>query len=184
MVVDSYISFPGILNLRVWADSLWIESQRNTTNINDTNCNSPLSHVNVVATYTQQSNTFFSPDPPVKPTITGISANQTVTEGERVTFTCEATGNPLPQIKWKIFLESGHDNDPQLERPSPRSIRISSVTPRDAGRYICIAENDSGNDTEAVYLIVLGEYLAKFIKFHQVWKSDLMQHCNLIFAVI
>ena len=121
--------------------------------------------MNIIAGCAQQSNTFFSPDPPVKPTITGISANQTVAEGERVTFTCEATGNPLPQINWKIFLESGHDNDPQLERPSPRSIRISSVTPRNAGRYTCIAENDSGNDTEAIYLIVLGEY---FSQVHQV----------------
>lgn len=128
--------------------------------------------MNIIATCAQQSITFFSLDPPVKPTITEISANQTVAEGKRVTFTCEATGNPLPQINWKIFLESGHDNDAQLERPSPHSIRISSVTPRDAGRYICIAENDSGNDTEAVYLIVLGEY---FSQVHQVSSSLVLE---------
>lgn len=101
----------------------------------------------------------FTLDPPVEPSITKISANQTIVEGKRVTFTCEATGNPLPQITWKIFLESGGDSASQLERPSPQSIRISSASPKDAGKYVCIAENDSGNDTEAVYLNVVGEYI-------------------------
>ncbi|CAB3985456.1 Down syndrome cell adhesion molecule homolog [Paramuricea clavata] len=93
-------------------------------------------------------------DPPVEPTITEISSNQTIVEGVRVTFTCKATGNPLPHITWKRFLESG--DAAQLERPSPQSIRISSASPRDAGQYVCIAENDSGKDTETVYLNVLG----------------------------
>lgn len=94
----------------------------------------------------------------MEPTITEISSNQTIVEGGRVTFTCKATGNPLPLITWKIFLESGDDNAAQRERPSPQSIRISSASPRDAGQYVCIAENDSGKDTEAVYLNVLGKY--------------------------
>ena len=93
----------------------------------------------------------------MEPTITEISANQTIVEGERVTFTCKATGNPLPQITWKIFLESGSNNAAQLERPSPQSIRLPSASPRDAGQYVCIAENIAGNDTEVVYLNVLGE---------------------------
>ncbi len=106
--------------------------------------------------------TFLSLDPLVEPTIIEISANQTIVEGERVTFTCKATGNPLPQITWKTFLESGADNAAHLERPSPQSIRISSTSPTDAGQYVCIAENDSGNDTEAVYLRVLGENNTEF----------------------
>ena len=100
---------------------------------------------------------FLSLDPPVEPTITEISANQTIVEGKRVTFTCEATGNPVPQITWKIFLESGDNNAAQLEKPSPQSIRLSSASPRDAGKYVCIAKNSPGNDTKAVYLNVIGE---------------------------
>ena len=96
-------------------------------------------------------------EPPVKPKIIDISANQTIHEGMRVTFSCKATGQPSPQITWKRFLKSGDDNTPQLELPSPQSIRISSVSPRDAGKYLCIAENESGNDTRAVYLNVLGK---------------------------
>lgn len=99
----------------------------------------------------------FLVDPPVKPIITEISANQTIVENERVTFFCKAIGNPLPQITWIVFLESGDDNAARLERPSPQSIRISSVSPGDAGRYQCLAENDSGNDTEVVSLKVFGE---------------------------
>lgn len=96
------------------------------------------------------------------PTITEILPQQlAVVEGNRVTFTCKASGYPRPQITWKIFLESGDDNTARLEQPSPQSIRISSTSPRDTGKYVCIAENDSGNDTQAVYLRVLG----KFVKF-------------------
>ena len=114
--------------------------------------------MNFIARYVWNNRIHFTLDPPVEPTITKISANQTIVEGERVTFTCQATGNPLPQITWKVFLESGDDSASQLERPSPQSIRISSANPKDAGQYLCIAENDSGNDTEAVYLNVVGEY--------------------------
>ncbi|XP_028400222.1 protein sidekick-1-like [Dendronephthya gigantea] len=96
-------------------------------------------------------------DPPVAPTITEISPKQqAIVEGNRVTFTCKASGYPPPRITWEIFLESGDDNRARLEKPSPNSIRISSVSPIDTGRYVCIAKNDLGNDTQAVYLRVLG----------------------------
>ena len=95
-------------------------------------------------------------DPLIAPVIIQVTGNLTVLEGQRVTLSCKATGNPLPHISWRISLDR-NSADRQPERPSPGSIRILSASPRDSGTYSCIASNKRGNDTRVVYLKVLGK---------------------------
>ena len=68
--------------------------------------------------------------------------NKTKTEGDNVTFTCNATGNPSPTFRWtkngsvltagsRISLSS---DDKQLT--------ITNVIRGDSGQYVCEAIND------------------------------------------
>ena len=68
--------------------------------------------------------------------------NETKTEGDNVTFTCNATGNPAPTFRWtkngsvlttgsRISLSS---DDKQLT--------LTNVTREDSGQYVCEATNN------------------------------------------
>ena len=68
--------------------------------------------------------------------------NKTKTEGDNVTFTCNATGNPSPTFRWtkngsvltagsRISLSSGD-----------KQFTITNVIRGDSGQYVCEATND------------------------------------------
>ncbi|XP_022799389.1 peroxidasin-like, partial [Stylophora pistillata] len=72
-------------------------------------------------------------------------------EGENVTLTCNATGNPEPELLW--FKDYEH-----LERSSNRislsagnkSLMIANLNRTNSGKYLCVAQNEVGNATSNI----------------------------------
>jgi len=72
-----------------------------------------------------------------------------VTEGDNVTLSCNASGNPVPTISWTrnglLLLTSS------LQRISfgaeSRELTITSINRADSGEYRCVANNSEANVT-------------------------------------
>ena len=64
--------------------------------------------------------------------------NATKIEGDNVTFTCNATGNPAPTFRWTrngSVLTTGLSLD-------GKQLTITNVTREDSGQYLCEATNN------------------------------------------
>lgn len=97
-------------------------------------------------------------------TITAAPQSQTVTLSQPVSFSCEATGTPLPSIMWYKLGEpitSGVTNI-SLVSGVQSNLTISSVQQTDAGTYQCVVTNVVGSPFQTVSvnssaeLVVLG----------------------------
>ena len=65
--------------------------------------------------------------------------NETKTEGDNVTFTCNATGNPAPTFRWSkngSVLTAGSRISLSPDR---KQLTITNVTKEDSGQYVCEA---------------------------------------------
>lgn len=77
-------------------------------------------------------------------------------EGETVTFRCEASGEPLPQIQWIHNGKPVGEATPNPRRKvSPNSITIEKLDKTDTGNYGCNATNSIGYVYKDVYINVL-----------------------------
>ena len=82
-----------------------------------------------------------------QPKIDAHPQNTTKAEGDNVTLSCNATGNPVLAISWtrngSLLITSGRisfsDDNKQLT--------ITSVDRTDGGEYQCVAKNNVGRDT-------------------------------------
>lgn len=89
--------------------------------------------------------------------------DQTVTEGNAVTFSCQAVGEPIPIISWyfnNILVNQSAKYEILTERLN-HSCRISTLTvksvePSDAGTYTCYATNEVSTDYSSGVLSVNG----------------------------
>lgn len=97
----------------------------------------------------------------VQPKITFLESQTTTEMDERVTLTCEATGDPTPTITWsfgtRVFTEGEQSPDGEVLVRS--DARVSSLTLKyaqytDAGEYLCTARNAIGESSQPVYLEV------------------------------
>ncbi|XP_044528060.1 hemicentin-1 [Gracilinanus agilis] len=92
----------------------------------------------------------------VPPSIVGENTLEDVKVKEKlsVTLTCEATGNPVPQITW---LKDGQhlieDGDHQI-MSSGRFLQITNAQVSDTGRYTCVASNTAGDKSKSFSLNV------------------------------
>ena len=84
----------------------------------------------------------------VAPLITTQPQSGPVTEGDNVTLSCNASGNPVPTISWTRdgSLVSSGDQRISFEAGN-RRLTITNVSRADSGEYRCLADNSEGNDT-------------------------------------
>ena len=87
---------------------------------------------------------------------------ETVIEGEKAEFRCEASGIPSPIITWERL----GFNLPKGALARNGLLIIPSAGPEDAGTYICKAVNSEGDDSAKVQLEVIGKSLLIQI-FHE-----------------
>lgn len=94
------------------------------------------------------------------PEVAVESISQTVVEGEKVEFHCNASGIPTPSITWER-LGSDLPNG-ALDRNG--LLVIPSAGPEDAGEYICKAINSEGQDKAKAQLEVVGKEMEQNLK--------------------
>ena len=94
--------------------------------------------------------------------------NQTQDEEQSVSFTCQATGIPVPTIRWYFNgtpVDVTNTMKYTISEMSVNSTTISStltimsVESSDVGTYTCNATNVVSNDTSSGVLTVNGELL-------------------------
>ena len=87
-----------------------------------------------------------------QPEITAQPQGETRIEGENVTFTCNATGNPVPSISWTSMtrnvstLDTSHNSRISFLADN-KQLTITNVSRTDSGEYRCVANNSLGNAT-------------------------------------
>ncbi|KFP01647.1 Hemicentin-1, partial [Calypte anna] len=78
-----------------------------------------------------------------------------VKERQRVTLTCEATGNPVPQITWLKDGQALAEDEDHKFLSSGHFLQITNAQVADTGRYTCIASNTAGDKSKSYTLNVL-----------------------------
>ena len=93
--------------------------------------------------------------------------DQTSNEGDTVSFTCQAAGEPVPTISWyynNTPLVNGTEymiTEMSLNTTTiSNTLTIMSVQSSDVGTYTCNATNVVSSDTSSGVLTVNGEFLA------------------------
>lgn len=92
----------------------------------------------------------------VPASITTRPSDKTVTFGGNVTFTCRAKGVPQPRVTWQNSLGIAADTDPRATVLPSGDLFVQDIELKDAGRYVCNAENSLGRDSAQVALILTG----------------------------
>ncbi|XP_071342317.1 hemicentin-1 isoform X2 [Trachinotus anak] len=85
----------------------------------------------------------------------GTVVDTKVKEKHNITLTCEASGNPVPEIKW---LKDGQPLVPDRRHQvlsHGRFLQISGAQVADTGRYSCLASNSAGDRSRHFNLNVL-----------------------------
>ncbi|KAL1491476.1 hypothetical protein ABEB36_012070 [Hypothenemus hampei] len=72
--------------------------------------------------------------------------------GQRVTFKCQAEGDPVPNVIWR--RDDGKMPYGRVSVLDDRSLQIENVQPGDDGLYICNAENIMGSIAAKASLVV------------------------------
>ena len=97
----------------------------------------------------------------VGPVVAVAQTSQEVVVGESVALNCSAEGRHLPLVSWTTPApaSSGHIDisySPVDETSATSSLTISATLPTDTGIYYCTGHNSLGNDTQSIFLQVLG----------------------------
>jgi hypothetical protein len=91
---------------------------------------------------------------PTAPTILAHPQGQTVTAGQVLVLTVDATGNPTPTYQWRL------DGNP-VSGADQATLELSAVSPEDAGSYDVVVSNSEGTvisdiaDVEVLFAPVL-----------------------------
>lgn len=96
------------------------------------------------------------------PNITTHPVSITSPAGSNVSFFCEATGSPLPDIVWtKSNGEVVNHNRSVVNQSAVNETRSSTlllfnITAEDVGSYVCYVNNSAGNETSMMANLTLG----------------------------
>lgn len=104
--------------------------------------------------------------------------DKTVIFGGSTTLTCRAEGIPKPQISWRNNLGIPADTDPRATALPSGDLLIRNIQLKDAGRYVCVAENSLGKDTAQATLILTG--LSKYWYCKQSLEYSYKGYCMFI----
>lgn len=93
------------------------------------------------------------------PKITAYIQNQTVLSNGSASFSCKATGNPMPTIEinpeyFKYRMLKG-----RYKKIGNGVLKIDNVRPEDTGKMMCVAKSVLGTANSSAWLEVLGKYL-------------------------
>ena len=92
--------------------------------------------------------------------ITEIRGKQTVHEGGNLLLTCEASGEPEPNITWTKEKRGNQGNIDVL--PIGKVLNITKISRNDSGTFNCTAYNGFGEaDSQTVHVNVHCEYALK-----------------------
>lgn len=83
-----------------------------------------------------------------------------VMDGEKVTFTCQVTGKPIPKVQWFFNnqpVKEAKDITICQDSEGLCMLAISEVFPENAGEYTCHAENKIGEAICKTTLVVDGK---------------------------
>ena len=97
--------------------------------------------------------------------IANVSSDQVVCEGSMVTLSCNATGNPTPNITWTRAFDNGTDSALLLPVGDGRYV-INNVMRGSNETYRCAADNGVGDPVNrTVRVTVTCEYLSFIIMY-------------------
>jgi hypothetical protein len=91
-----------------------------------------------------------TPPPPSPPMITGHPLSQTVTEGQDVTFSVSAVGNPAPEFQWR---KDGQD----IPGATSATLTLNNVPMSAAGAYDVVAVNMYGSMVSQTATLIVTE---------------------------
>ena len=101
--------------------------------------------------------------------------DQIQNKGDTASFTCQATGEPVPTISWYYnytLLVSGTEHmitEMSLNTTTiSNTLTIMSVESSDVGTYTCNATNVVSSDTSSGVLTVNGECANKLLHYKQI----------------
>ena len=98
--------------------------------------------------------------------------NQVQGEGSTVSFTCQATGEPVPTISWYFNgapVNNYTDNKYDIMETKlnttiiSNTLTIMNVESSDVGTYTCNATNVVSSDTSSGFLTINGELIVSII---------------------
>ena len=97
-----------------------------------------------------------------KPKITSRPSNLTVKKGTSATFYCQATGYPIPELKWSLNGKAAGEKGNRIKVIQNTGLEISAVKESDGGEVTCVAENILGRESSNASLNVLSEHIFRF----------------------
>ncbi|XP_056398989.1 sialic acid-binding Ig-like lectin 10 [Hyla sarda] len=102
---------------------------------------------------TQQTINLIVEYPPGATITTEVGATDNpliVKEGDRKTINCMVDSNPIAEITWFV----GYKVIKGPTKEHTLIYNLNNIGPRDAGKYLCFGNNDHGNSTRAMDIIV------------------------------
>lgn len=79
--------------------------------------------------------------------------SQTIVAGNSAILQCRLdAGIPTPTLSWS--RQNGAPLSPNIEKMSDGVLRITQITPNEAGEYICTAVNEAGKSTAIANIVV------------------------------
>lgn len=88
----------------------------------------------------------------VAPEFMTTPKSQTTNEESNVTFSCVATGVPVPSLSWTINgIAKNVTANPRISlSPDSKQLTVTNVNRIDRGEYRCVASNEVDNVTSLV----------------------------------